>query len=598
MSLLKKTNNAKSTLDGGITDSATDLTVADASSFPSSGEFVVTIWDKGTYSDPGDDSNMEIVLVTAVNSGNNFTITRAQEGTTGVAHSDGDAVELLITAGQFDDYLALDGRSGGQSFVGGTSSSDDLTIGANTATFDDKNTGRINVTERMVFDTDFTVAGGTLLTNWLSFTPTITSAEALNGMTGFAYAPVFKPSVAQILSNFTAFSSTPTIRHTSGVTDSITYYSGFTSQPKISPDVSSGSINPGSLTGYSSSPRVARTGTVTATIAEVNGFATYNTPFIGVQDIHNSTVTALTHYRIVAPAKSGSTITNQYGLLIPSLTGATNNYGIYSNMADATNDWFIYANGTAKSVHNGEFRIGDTTEPTQMLEVLGNILIDNDGTAAELRFREPGGSGNNHYTAFKAGTQSADITYTLPTAAPASNGYSLTSTTAGVLSWTNVSGGGGGGATYKMKTADETVNNSSSYQDDDHLTGFSVSANTDYIFTGVLYLTAGHDNPDLKLKFNSGDGVTVDHVVIAAHEGNDSSTGGAFNNADYGEGTALTTEITPDIDNAGNSVLCVTATIEVSGTGGTLDLQWAQNVAHSSDTVMLRGSWLRLEEIS
>ena len=38
---------------------------------------------------------------------------------------------------------------------------------------------------------------------------------------------------------------------------------------------------------------------------------------------------------------------------------------------------------------------------------------------------------------------SAAATYTLPTAAPAGNGYSLTASTAGVMSWTNVGGGGG-----------------------------------------------------------------------------------------------------------------------------------------------------------
>jgi hypothetical protein len=38
----------------------------------------------------------------------------------------------------------------------------------------------------------------------------------------------------------------------------------------------------------------------------------------------------------------------------------------------------------------------------------------------------------------QGGVQGADITYTLPTAYPGGNGYSLTSTAAGVLSWTNL----------------------------------------------------------------------------------------------------------------------------------------------------------------
>lgn len=54
--------------------------------------------------------------------------------------------------------------------------------------------------------------------------------------------------------------------------------------------------------------------------------------------------------------------------------------------------------------------------------------------AVELRLKEPAGDGDN-FTAFKAGAQAADITYTLPAAVAASNGQLLASTTAGVLSW-------------------------------------------------------------------------------------------------------------------------------------------------------------------
>jgi len=97
-----KENNAKSTLSSDIAAGATSLVVASASSFPASGDFIVTLWDKDTYTDPGDDSNMEMVKVTAV-SGTTFTVTRAQESTTGVTHSSGDAVELLFTVGQIEE---------------------------------------------------------------------------------------------------------------------------------------------------------------------------------------------------------------------------------------------------------------------------------------------------------------------------------------------------------------------------------------------------------------------------------------------------------------------------------------------------------------
>lgn len=63
-----------------------------------------------------------------------------------------------------------------------------------------------------------------------------------------------------------------------------------------------------------------------------------------------------------------------------------------------------------------------------------HLLLQSGTTASEVRFYEPSGSGTN-YSAFKAQAQAGDVTYTLPAAAPASNGYHLAGTTAGVLSW-------------------------------------------------------------------------------------------------------------------------------------------------------------------
>jgi hypothetical protein len=51
---------------------------------------------------------------------------------------------------------------------------------------------------------------------------------------------------------------------------------------------------------------------------------------------------------------AGSTVTNQYGFVVASsLTGATNNYGFYSNIASGTNRWNFYAAGTADNYFAG-----------------------------------------------------------------------------------------------------------------------------------------------------------------------------------------------------------------------------------------------------
>jgi hypothetical protein len=56
---------------------------------------------------------------------------------------------------------------------------------------------------------------------------------------------------------------------------------------------------------------------------------------------------------------AGSSITNQYGFIAnATLTGATNNYGFYSNIATATGRYNFYAAGTAANVFVGTTSIG------------------------------------------------------------------------------------------------------------------------------------------------------------------------------------------------------------------------------------------------
>lgn len=77
-----------------------------------------------------------------------------------------------------------------------------------------------------------------------------------------------------------------------------------------------------------------------------------------------------------------------------------------------------------------------TATPASLLDVHGNVSLSNSGTATELRFFEPS-AGGTEFTAFKAGSQTASVTYTLPASTPAGNGNVLTSDASGVMSWQN-----------------------------------------------------------------------------------------------------------------------------------------------------------------
>lgn len=78
-------NSASSTLNGTISSSVTSLTVASASTFPSSGNFRIIV-------------DSEIMLVTAVST-NTFTVTRGYESTVAASHTSGVAVTHILTAG-------------------------------------------------------------------------------------------------------------------------------------------------------------------------------------------------------------------------------------------------------------------------------------------------------------------------------------------------------------------------------------------------------------------------------------------------------------------------------------------------------------------
>jgi parallel beta-helix repeat protein len=95
---LTKKNNAKSTItDNPLTSGATTLNVqtGDGSKFPAA-PFHATLYS----SDP---ASGEIVKVTA-KSTDQFTIVRAQEGTTAQEWAQGTKLELLVTAKLFDDF--------------------------------------------------------------------------------------------------------------------------------------------------------------------------------------------------------------------------------------------------------------------------------------------------------------------------------------------------------------------------------------------------------------------------------------------------------------------------------------------------------------
>jgi hypothetical protein len=96
------------------------------------------------------------------------------------------------------------------------------------------------------------------------------------------------------------------------------------------------------------------------------------------------TLSAYQHFRAAQTAfGAGSTVTNQQGFFAASsLTGATNNYGFFSNIASGSNRWNFYAAGTADNYFAGNVGIG-TASPNAKFNVLS---ADNSATTVIASF--------------------------------------------------------------------------------------------------------------------------------------------------------------------------------------------------------------------
>lgn len=125
-------NNASSTLNGGITSGASTLVVTSATGFPTTGDFRILIKAEGANTD-------EICTVTAV-SGTTFTISRASEATAGVqtasAHGSGATVSHVLTAGALRNLSIPTGTIGARALASANQSCNNAVVLFDTEAYD------------------------------------------------------------------------------------------------------------------------------------------------------------------------------------------------------------------------------------------------------------------------------------------------------------------------------------------------------------------------------------------------------------------------------------------------------------------------------
>ncbi len=179
-------------------------------------------------------------------------------------------------------------------------------------------------------------------------TPTMTSSTAavppinIGGM--YQAGATFSGGNAAVGSTFcTNFTSGGTFQ-TTGASGSMTIsaYIGYQDQPNLKANTSGGALTISSRRAFYFK-NFSNTVTGTVTLTDNVGF-----------DLDDQT------------ASSGN------------LT-VTNLYGIRSALTSGTNRFFIFHSGSADSVHTGELRLGDTTAPTALLDIIGKMTMDTNG---------------------------------------------------------------------------------------------------------------------------------------------------------------------------------------------------------------------------
>lgn len=136
------------------------------------------------------------------------------------------------------------------------------------------------------------------------------------------------------------------------------------------------------------------------------------------------------------------------------------------------------------------------------------------------------------------------------------------------------------GATLVRKTSSETVNNTSTLQDDNEL-AWTVAANATY----ALELHVGYSTgatPDIKFGWTYPTGLTMQ---ITGTIGYDAATLMAA------PATFTQTSVLPAGGAASDLHFALWGLVFAGSASGTLQLQWAQNTANASDTIVRAGSY-------
>jgi hypothetical protein len=126
----------------------------------------------------------------------------------------------------------------------------------------------------------------------------------------------------------------------------------------------------------------------------------------------STTLSSYAHFITTKTAfGAGATLTNQYGVLVDTLTDATNNYGFYGNIASGTGRWNLYMAGTAANYLGGTLTVNNQITAGTAQATSGSTILRStysSGNISNIGTNGSSGGMSINYAVYPASTSTAD----------------------------------------------------------------------------------------------------------------------------------------------------------------------------------------------
>jgi hypothetical protein len=141
------------------------------------------------------------------------------------------------------------------------------------------------------------------------------------------------------------------------------------------------------------------------------------------------------------------------------------------------------------------------------------------------------------------------------------------------------------------KTTDQSVSSNTNPAPDNQLV-LGLGALKTYIIDGVIFAKSANATPDLKFDFSA----TSASVLTVGYIASDGTTG---NSQNLSGGALLGSQNTGTVSVGANTPIPIhiSGTVVMSGSAGDMVFEWAQNTSNANAVTVMKGSYLRAQEI-